>query len=129
MAKNLEQEINQFMNEYENKANTKDFNQLIPLININAVFWFSDGSFFGLEQIRPAFEKTWALLKDEIYKIFEVQWLVMTESSAVCIYKFSSESTFKDKKVTFFGRGTNVLQKLDNKWQVIHEHLSIEPKK
>ena len=122
-------ELEKFILEYERRANTKNFDQIRSFIDTNAIFWFSDGSFHGLNEIQLAFEKTWNELKDEIYSISDVKWLVQKDSDAVCIYKFSSESTFNNKRTTFHGRGTNVLQKLDNKWKIIHEHLSLEPKK
>lgn len=121
-------ELEKFIQVYEQKANTKNFDQVKPFIHTNAIFWFSDGSFHGLEEIKNAFEKTWDNLKDEVYKISDLRWLVQKDSEAVCIYKFSSESTFNNKKVIFNGRGTNVLKKIDNKWLIVHEHLSLEPK-
>ena len=45
-------DIEQFMQEYEKRANTADFDQVAPLISDDAVFWFSDGSFVGKSAIR-----------------------------------------------------------------------------
>ena len=128
MNNSIEKELLNFMIEYEKKANTKDFDQIKHLIDEGAIFWFSDGSFKGLEEIRIAFEKTWNSLQNEIYKIYDLEWIVQSDQSAVCIYKFSSESTMNDKRVTFFGRGTNILIKKSGIWRVIHEHLSLKPK-
>nr|WP_255319205.1 nuclear transport factor 2 family protein [Enterobacter cloacae complex sp.] len=44
-----------------------DFDQLVPLISPNAIFWFNDGSFCGLKQIRQAFEETWKKFPLENY--------------------------------------------------------------
>ena len=122
-------DIEEFMQDYEKKANTADFDKVAPLISDDAVFWFSDGSFVGKQAIRGAFEKTWSVLKDEIYSISNLKWLVQEESDAVCIYNFTSESTWDDKRVTFRGRGTSVMKKENGNWLVFHEHLSLEPKK
>ena len=125
----LPKDLDNFIKTYEKLANKRNFDLIEPYIANDALFWFSDGSFKGIEQIRGAFENTWSNLKDEIYTISEVTWLVQTESSAVCIYKFTSESTFQGQRVSFKGRGTNVLRKKEEKWQIMHEHLSLEPKK
>jgi ketosteroid isomerase-like protein len=117
------------MKNYEETVKEEKFDLMIPFIDKSAIFWFSDGSFIGINEIREAFEKTWSILKDEIYTISELTWLYQSELSAVCIYKFYSESsTLNGKRVTFKGRGTNVLEKKGEKWKIIHEHLSLEPK-
>ena len=131
MAKenSLEQELTQFMKNYELNANQKDFNKVKPFISEDAIFWFSDGSHTGIHQIQKAFEKTWLALKDEIYTISEVKWLDITKNSAICIYKFTSQSTTNGNKSIFYGRGTNVFSKTQDSWKIVHEHLSLEPKK
>jgi hypothetical protein len=37
------------LEQYEAKINMHDFDQLVPLISPNAIFWFNDGSFCGLK--------------------------------------------------------------------------------
>lgn len=117
------------MKKYEEKANIKNFDLILPSIDPEAIFWFSDGNFIGHEEIRSAFEKTWKSLPDEKYSISNVQWLSMTDVSATCIYTFISESKSPKGPVIFSGRGTNVLAKKSGKWLIIHEHLSLKPRK
>ncbi len=48
----------EFMRMYEKAANSGNFDKVAPLLSDEAIFWFSDGSYSGIENIRTAFEKT-----------------------------------------------------------------------
>jgi hypothetical protein len=54
---------------YRERINRHRFDDLVPLIAPDAIFWFGDGSHAGLGAIRAAFEKTWAQLVDETYAL------------------------------------------------------------
>jgi ketosteroid isomerase-like protein len=112
---------------YEQRTNTHRFEEVAPLIADNAVYWFSDGSFQGKDAIEQAFAKTWAIIQDEHYAIEDVQWLVNDERCAVCIYVFRWQGMVEGQARQGTGRGTNVLEKIDGDWQVVHEHLSLLP--
>ncbi|MHA2337134.1 MAG: YybH family protein [Candidatus Hodarchaeales archaeon] len=117
----------EFMNLYEKEANSLDFNRVGSFIANDATYWFTDGSFTGINEIRSAFERTWKVIENEKYAINNVKWLTKEESHAVCIYSFKTEGIVNGEKFSAMGRGTNVLKKIDGKWKIIHEHLSINP--
>lgn len=117
----------EFLHEYEQRTNTHRFEEVAPLIADTAVYWFNDGSFQGIEAIKQAFEKTWALIQDEQYTIENVQWLVEDQQSAVCIYLFRWQGNVEGQLMQGMGRGTSILKKVDGQWKVIHEHLSSLP--
>ncbi|GER91505.1 hypothetical protein KDW_56670 [Dictyobacter vulcani] len=116
-----------FMHAYEQRTNTHRFEEVAPLIADDAVFWFNDGSFQGKEAIRQAFEKTWAGIPEEQYAIENVQWLVDDEQAAVCVYLFRWQGKIDGQTIQGMGRGTSVLKKVNDHWQVVHEHLSSLP--
>ena len=118
----------QLMGEYALRTNTHQFSAVAELIAEDAVYWFNDGSFVGLDAIRKAFESTWAYIRDESYSVEDVQWLGVDESVAACTYAFRWQGLVDGKMVRGSGRGTNVLQKRDGRWLVVHEHLSPHPK-
>ncbi len=124
----ITKELLSFIKKYETLTNAKKFEPLRELIDENAIYWFSDGSYYGLKAIREAFERTWKVLKDEVYSIADITFLIQTETSAVYYYTFKSETKVKGINSIFKGRGTNVLSKIDGNWKIIHEHLSLEPK-
>ncbi len=74
------------MAEYAERINHHDFGDVAPLIADDAVFWFSDGSHSGLAAIRAAFEATWAVLTEEIYRIEALRWIAAGDGAASCIH-------------------------------------------
>ncbi len=118
----------QLMDEYALRTNTHQFSAVAELIAEDAVYWFNDGSFVGVDAIRQAFEKTWASIRDEIYSVEDVQWIGIDESVAACIYTFRWQGLVDGKTVRGSGRGTTVLRRRDGRWLVVHEHLSPFPK-
>jgi ketosteroid isomerase-like protein len=117
----------EFMREYERCTNTHQFQQVEPLIAENAIFWFNDGSYRGRSAIRQAFEQTWDYIQSERYSIENVQWLVNDHSAAVCVYTFHWQGIVDGRQREGTGRGTSVLKRVGDRWQVIHEHLSPLP--
>ncbi len=120
----LSHELFCFLKEYEALANKCDFDLLIPYIAEDAVYWFSNGSYRGIQAIRKAFEDTWNTIKNEKYTIRDIEWLTVTDTSAMSIYTFHSDGFVDGRKQEYIGRGTNILQKKAGKWKIVHEHLS-----
>lgn len=120
------QDLVEFLAEYEMRANACDFDAVRPLIDENAVYWFSNGSYRGIAEIQKAFEETWKNIREETYKISDVRWIFCTTECAVCIYHFRSDGIVEGERQVYSGRGTNVLRKKDGSWKMIHEHLSKE---
>lgn len=115
------------LKQYEDRINAHDFDQLVPLISDDAVFWFNDGSHLGLEEIKRAFERTWQKFPLESYWLEEVNWIARGVSVAVCTYKFCWRATIQGKTVSGGGRGTTILRKDSDTWKIVHEHLSQFP--
>lgn len=120
-------ELNQFLLSYEQAANSRDFDQVAPLIAEDATFWFTNGVFIGNAAIRAAFEDTWATIQDEVYSIVDVQWAGRAATLAVCTYSFRSDGTVDGQRQIYDGHGTNVIEKRDGRWVMVHEHLSRLP--
>ena len=108
----------------------KRFEDVAPLIEDDAEFFFNDGSYLGAESIKAAFEKTWALgIQDERYWSDDIRWLLKGERVAVCTFAFHWTGAVKGKLEELgAGRGTCVLRKSGSGWRIVHEHLSAEPR-
>jgi ketosteroid isomerase-like protein len=109
---------------YENRINRHDFDLLLDLIAPEATFWFSDGTHVGIAAIRAAFERTWRALADETYWLDQREWIVEGDTAAACIYRFTWKATVDGKPSSGRGRGTTVLKRVDDRWWIVHEHLS-----
>jgi ketosteroid isomerase-like protein len=97
------------------------------LLSKDCTFWFTSGTFEGLEQSRKAFEKTWNMIKDEKYWLTDIEWIAESESVAVCTYTFHWKGVIENKSCEGKGRGTSCFRKMDNIWKLAHEHLSAFP--
>ena len=118
----------ELLKEYETKINRHDFDLLEALISSECKFWFSSGTYEGLEQARKAFEKTWEWIKEEIYSISDVKWIAEADRVAICTYTFHWKGLIEGKLCEGKGRGTSCFRKEVNGWKIIHEHLSPFPK-
>ena len=120
--------LNLFIQEYERATNTHDFNQVRPLIKWDAVYFFSDGVFRGIDEIEAVFNRNWNTIQDETYRITDVEWLSYSDTMATCIYHYYWRGYYKGEEREGRGRGTNIMVKEDGEWKMIHEHLSPLPK-
>tara|TARA_B110000305_G_C19246852_1_gene542768 strand:+ start:438 stop:812 length:375 start_codon:yes stop_codon:yes gene_type:complete len=115
------------LKEYEQRLSAQKFEDVKPLIHKDAVFWFNDGSYLGIDSIEAAFNKTFELIKEEKYWLTNVEWIYQSEDAASCHYQFNWEGIIEGVASAGGGRGTSVLRKTDGSWQIVHEHLSRNP--
>ena len=116
------------LNAYEDRINRQDFDLLTDLIAPDATFWFSNGTHKGIDAIRAAFEATWQVMgPSERYWLDQLNWIAEGDSAAACIYRFNWEITVDGKRDSGSGRGTTVLRRVDDRWWIVHEHLSQFP--
>jgi ketosteroid isomerase-like protein len=120
--------LDDFLAEYVRRINTHDFNLVSPLIAEDAIFWFTDGSFLGRDSIRHVFERTWSFIQEETYWIDDVKWLGQDAQSAAYVYTFHWRGLVNGAVKEGSGRGTSVMRKGKEGWQIAHEHLSHLPK-
>ncbi len=117
------------MVEYERRLSARDFDTVEPLISSEAVFWFNDGSYAGLTAIRGAFERTFVSFPLERYWLEDINWIVLGDTAAACVYQFRWTAKPGGREISGGGRGTNVLRRERDGWKIVHEHLSQEPRK
>lgn len=112
---------------YCERINNHRFDDLMPLISDDAVFWFGDGSHAGIAAVRAAFEATWGRLADERYWLSDLHWLASGDTAAACCYRFHWQATIAGAPANGQGRGTTVLAREARGWRIVHEHLSGVP--
>jgi ketosteroid isomerase-like protein len=118
-------ELEEFLGEYCERTNARDLSRWRELVAEDATYWFTDGSFVGIDAIVAAVERTYAAIQDEVYTISDVQWVCASDESAVARYRFHWVGLVDGERREGRGRGTNVMVKRDGRWQMVHEHLSL----
>ena len=118
-------DLEEFLNAYERANNSHVWANVEPFIASEATYWFTDGSYAGIAEIRQAIETTFTNIQDEVYQISNVRWPLVTDNEAVCTYAFTWQGIVNGEQKSGKGRGTNVLKKQDDSWKIIHEHLSV----
>ncbi|HLD74822.1 MAG TPA: nuclear transport factor 2 family protein [Bdellovibrionota bacterium] len=116
------------LSEYEKGLNTHNFDNVRHLIAPDAVFWFNEGSFEGIDEIEKACNKTFNLIKNEKYWLTNKKWISSSQETVAIIYNYNWTGVINGKNESGFGRGTSILANIDNTWKIIHEHLSKQPK-
>lgn len=117
-------ELMSFMRAYESANNSHDIDRVVPHIAEDATYWFTDGSYRGINAIRAAIERTFTAIQDETYEIEDLEWIAQGDDVAVCRYRFAWAGEVNGVRKSGAGRGTNVIVKRDGAWRILHEHLS-----
>lgn len=117
----------ELLKEYEKRLSAQNFEEVRPLIHVDAVFWFNDGSFHGMDAIEGAFLKTFDLIKEETYWLTDIEWILSSDEAACCHYQFNWEGIIESTPAAGNGRGTTVMKNFDGTWKIVHEHLSRMP--
>jgi len=113
------------MREYESAANRHDLEATLGLIDADAVYLFSDGSaHVGKQAVERAIRRNFESIREEIYRIDNLTWLVKGEDAAACVYDFAWTGMINGQPAGGGGRGTSVLKRSSEGWKVVHEHLS-----
>ena len=115
----------EFMLAYEQATNSHDVDATLALVDERAVYLFSDESVhIGKRAVAKVLRRNFDLIRNERYSIENLTWLAKTETVAACVYDYSWSGTINGEPASGSGRGTTVLQRSNDGWKVVHEHLS-----
>jgi uncharacterized protein (TIGR02246 family) len=110
---------------YERATAAHDLPATVELIAPDALYWFSDGTVHdGRVAIESVLAQNFALISDETYRIEDLRWLAQSAAVAVCVYRFVWTGSIDGVRTGGEGRGTSVVERRDETWLVVHEHLS-----
>lgn len=117
-------EPEEFIHAYEYALATQDWNQVEPLIHVDACVTFSNGTVHkGQAAVKKAFEYNFSLIKDETYSMTNVHWVLKSAEMAVYLFEFQWSGIINGKPAQGAGRGTSVLIKERDTWQLLVEQL------
>ena len=105
--------------------NAKDLPGTLELIADDAVYFWSNGSaMFGKAAIAEGLKANFDGIHNDTYETLDVTWLVETEETAVCVFRFQWSGEIGGKPASGQGRGASVLKRVNGEWRVVHENLS-----
>lgn len=114
----------EFIQAYEEALATQDWMNVDPLVHENACVTFSNGTVHkGKPDVRKAFEGNFSIIKDEKYSISNVHWVSKGSETAVYLFEFNWSGLINDQPASGSGRGTSVLIREKDRWQLLVEHL------
>lgn len=114
----------EFIRAYEQTLATQNWMNVNLLVHNNACVTFSNGTVHkGKPEVRTAFEMNFSLIKDEEYSISDMHWVMIGSEMAVYLFDFSWSGIINDQQASGSGRGTSVLIRENDKWQLLVEHL------
>jgi len=114
---------------YEQALASQEWASVDPLVHDRVCATFSDGRrFVGRDAVRGAFERNFALIQDEEYRVSDVEWLVRSEDHAAYVFTFHWSGLIGGEPASGSGRGTTVLVREGERWLKIAEHLGPAPR-
>jgi ketosteroid isomerase-like protein len=115
----------EFIHVYETALATQQWSRVEPLLHSDACVTFSSGAVHkGRRAVQAAFERNFAAIRDETYRISNVHWVVRTPDFAVYLFDFAWSGLIDGKPASGAGRGTAVIVRTGDSWQLLAEHLS-----
>ena len=126
-----ESSVVQFLHQFDELADKKNFSLISDMIHEHAFFRFNDGDFVGRQAVKGAFERTWqsgSNVQNQRFFLTDIVVLSTDVASATVTYTYNWEGVREGRQIRIQGRGTRVLVRQQGRLQIIHEHLSRFPK-
>lgn len=115
----------EFLAAYERATDAHDLPTVLSMIADDAVYFFSDESVHvGRDAIERVLRRNFQAIQDESYVLDNLVWLAEGEDVAACVYDYRWSGTVRGRPAAGTGRGTTVLRRAGDDWELVHEHLS-----
>ena len=112
-----------FIKKYEQAISTQEWGNVDELIHPDCVVTFTNGTYKGKPEVEKIFRKNFALIKDEKYSISNIHFVTEKTDYAVFIFNYHWSGIINGEPAEGSGRGTSVIIKSNDHWQLISEHL------
>lgn len=114
---------------YERALASQRWSEVDPFLHDDVCVTFSDGRRSeGRAAVQAAFERNFALIRDETYAISNLRWIRRAADHAVYLFDFAWSGVIAGKPASGAGRGTTVLVRAGDRWLMIAEHLGPRPR-
>ncbi len=114
-----------FIDAYKAALATQQWANVAPLIHSDATVIFSNGEVLqGISAIRVAYERNFALIKNEDYQMTNLHWQEKNETTATYTFDFSWRGTINGEPASGAGKGTATLLCEAGSWKLMNERLA-----
>lgn len=114
----------EFVQQYENALATQRWEIVAPLVHADACVTFSTGSVHrGKAAVESAFTANFAAISEEEYRLSNLHWVRRDEEMAVYLFDFAWRGIIAGQHASGSGRGTAVIVREGDAWQLLVEHL------
>ncbi len=124
----MQNEIEKIFNDYIEALATQSWEAAAPFFHERATVIFTEATYYGKSQVSGAIGKTFSLIRDENFKVSNLNWNLVTRDSASATFEYVWSGTIQGKRFTNPGRATIVWVCEDGHWQIINEHFGPMPK-
>jgi hypothetical protein len=115
----------QFIASYKAALATQLWVNVEPLVHLNACVTFSNGALHkGIAAIQAAYERNFALIKNEDYQMTNLHWVLKNDTTAVYVFDFSWKGIISGRSASGAGKGTAIIVCEKDEWKLIVEHLT-----
>lgn len=115
----------EYKQELLRRMNAKDLAGTMELIADDAVYFWSNGAaMFGKAEIERAMKANFEAIKDDVYEVKDLIWVIDGSDAAVAVFRFEWAGEVDGAPASGRGRGASVLKRIDGQWRTVHEHLS-----
>ena len=114
----------EFVSAYEQALATQDWKVVEPLVHPDACVTFSNGTVHKRrEAIQLAYESNFAKIENEQYRVSNVDWVRRGKEYAAYLFDFDWSGVVDGEPARGRGRGSTVLVREGENWQLLIEHL------
>ncbi len=115
----------EFIKSYESALKSQKWENVEPLFSDQVSVTFSNGIVHrGKEEVRKAFQNNFQKIKNEDYRMDQINWLIKEKFYAVYLFTFLWSGLVNGEQVSGGGIGTSVIIDQGNGWKLLTEHLS-----
>jgi hypothetical protein len=117
-------DVADFPSAYAAALSTQHWESVAPLIHPQACVTFSGGAFHrGIHAIESAYRRNFSLISGESFRMSELHWVTQSTDFAAYCFRFDWTGSINGELASGFGRGTTLVVRTPQGWQLMAEHL------
>lgn len=120
---NNQENVKERLKNYEAALSKHCWKAVDPFFHPDATVIFAEATYYGKHQVSTAISKTFSMIKDEHFKIYNVYWTMIHENFATCTFDHEWSGSLHGQKFANIGRGTITWVKESDTWQIINQHF------